>query len=591
MQDQVNSPFTIDGPPLLTSLLKKFTGLQQLEDRYHTMKRGQTLFYQSVLDELDIEFELSDEDRAKVPQDGPVMLLANHPFGAIDGLILAVLAKNLRPKSKILANQLLGRLAESNEVLIYVDVFAQKNSKRNNVKGMRAATDWLKEGNCLGVFPSGEVAAWAPKKASVMESEWNPHFAKMARRTGATVVPVYFAGRNSLAFQVASQIHPYLKLAMLPGEILKKQHLKIQLRLGKPIEPAKFSRYPQDTDLIAYLRQRTLLLSQRNQAEDLVTKARQRVEMTPIVESLPCSLLQDEIDALAPDRLLLDAGDYHVYCAKSAEIPHCLREIGRLRELSFRAVGEGTGKSLDLDLYDEYYLHLFLWHKASQEIAGAYRIGKSDQIFQRYRKKGFYSQSLFKFKSDFFREIGPALEMGRSFVSPNYQKSFAPLSLLWKGIAAFISQNPQYKTLFGPVSISKDFGALSKEMMIGFLEAQSQGSDLASLVKPRIPFKGKLVNRLGLNGEFAKMDLTQLNDAVEELEAGQRSVPILLKQYLKLGAKVLAFNLDPGFNDCLDGLILVDLLKTDPKNLEKYLGKTEAVAFLAIHQTSVPLPK
>jgi len=258
-----------------------------------------------------------------------------------------------------------------------------------------------------------------------------------------------------------------------------------------------------------------------------------------------------------------------------------LREVGRLREITFRAAGEGTGKPLDLDEFDNYYLHLFVWHTRKQELVGAYRLARTDAVRRQHGAGGLYTATLFRFGDPFLERLGPALELGRSFIRQEYQKGFAPLLLLWKGIGTFVARNPRYKILFGPVSISNQYQALSRELMISFLEKYTMLRDWSGLVRNRRGLrerwlKGPLRPALPATG-FDVEDLSALVGDIEQKPAG---VPVLLRQYLRLGGKLLGFNVDPKFADALDGLILVDLTKTEPKLLERYLGKNEATTFL-----------
>jgi putative hemolysin len=300
--------------------------------------------------------------------------------------------------------------------------------------------------------------------------------------------------------------------------------------------------------------------------------SRARHRTTDVVKAaVDPSVLAVEVAALAREQRLFRAGDLEVYVTPAHAIPAVLEEIGRLREVTFRAVGEGTGKATDLDRFDSSYLHLFVWNAAKQEIVGAYRLAGTDVT------SDLYTATLFKYNDDFLRKMGPALELGRSFVRAKYQRGFAPLLALWKGIGAYIARNPRYKTLFGPVSISNQYQAVSRELMVAYLERGASLRDWTGFVSSRNPFRRHTRNCLPPAGAF---DLEDLSDCVADLEPTRTGVPVLLRQYLKLGGKLLGFNVDPEFSDALDGLIVVDLTKTEPKLLERYLGKAETQEFL-----------
>jgi putative hemolysin len=278
-----------------------------------------------------------------------------------------------------------------------------------------------------------------------------------------------------------------------------------------------------------------------------------------------------DVAGLGREQRLSQASDLEVYLTPASAIPNVLEEIGRLRELTFRAVGEGTGKASDLDQFDQSYLHLFVWNAARKEVVGAYRLAGADVTNE------LYTGTLFHYSDEFLKKLGPALELGRSFIRPEYQKAFAPLLVLWKGIGSYVAQNPRYKILFGPVSISNQYQAVSRELMVAFLERRASFREWAGMVSARNPFR-----RLARTPRLPKglFDVEDLSQCVADLEPSRTGVPVLLRQYLKLGGELLGFNVDPEFSDALDGLIVVDLTRTEPRLLERYLGKGEASKFL-----------
>jgi hypothetical protein len=255
-----------------------------------------------------------------------------------------------------------------------------------------------------------------------------------------------------------------------------------------------------------------------------------------------------------------------------------LREIGRLREITFRAAGEGTGKREDLDEFDESYLHLFVWHADRREVVGAYRIGEVEGLRRMFGTNGLYTATLFHFGDAFLDRLGPAIELGRSFVRPEYQRTFAPLLLLWKGIGQYVARHPQYKVLFGPVSISNSYSSACRELMVAWLEQRNLLRELAGFVSARNPFRRQACRVPRAVG------LEDISEVIRDIDRGVTGVPVLLRQYLKLGGKLVGFNVDRSFSDALDGLIVVDLTKTEPKLLERYLGRNEAKTFLAFHR-------
>ena len=569
-------------PAPVEGAIEKLLALDQFDRLYEDAAGGSSPrpIAERTLAMLNVQPQVSGRDLALVPKQGPVVAVANHPFGLIEGAILGSVLPSVRPDLKIMANHLLATMPETSQWCIFVDPFGGEGAARANHKGLKDAIAWLKHGGMLAVFPAGEVSHLNLKERAVIDPEWNHSVARLIRITGASVLPMYFRGANSALFQLLGFLHPRVRTALLPHELFNKHNRSIEVRIGSPIAPAKMRAYQDDVALIRYLRHRTYLLQNRE-----APKQAPVAKNAPPASGILSEALAQEIARLAPERTLVETGEFSVLLAKAGEIPEVLNEIGRLREVTFRQVGEGTGRAIDLDGFDQHYWHLFVWNRAANEVAGAYRLGPSDEILASLGPEGFYTSRLFQWKRPFLDRISPALELGRSFVRPEYQKTYAPLLLLWKGIGQFLLRNPQYKLLFGPVSISNGYTAASRQLMVKFLSAYRQSPELAPLVRARNPFRhkgskpsAKLADEL--MGDAA-WDVEELSALVADVEIDRKGVPVLLKQYLKLGGELVAFHVDRRFADALDGLIVVDLRKTDPRVLERYMGKEGAAQFLA----------
>jgi len=303
-----------------------------------------------------------------------------------------------------------------------------------------------------------------------------------------------------------------------------------------------------------------------------------------VIDEVPRAMLQVEIDALPPDQRLVERGHFHVYYARAGQIPWTLQEIGRLREVTFRAVGEGTGRCSDIDLFDAFYLHLFVWDAHAASIVGAYRLGLVDQILARHGKRGLYTHSLFKYPTRMLHSLSPAIELGRSFVRAEYQRSFAALPLLWAGIGRFVERSPQYAVLFGGVSISARYAAASRRLIVEYLSAYRTHTRLAREVTPRRPFPARPPTAAPGGAPSATPEnMNELSRRIAQIEHDGKGVPVLLRQYLELGGKVLGFGLDRDFADTLDALIMVDLRTVEEAVLVRYMGKRGAAAFRAHH--------
>jgi putative hemolysin len=535
-----------------------------------------------LLKQLDITYRLTSDDLAKIPSHGPLVVVANHPFGGIEGIALGDLMQRVRPDTKILGNYLLERVEPIRDSLISVDPFGRRSSVSANAGTFRTCLRWLKAGNCLVTFPSGEVAHYCRQARRIVDPSWSPHIASLVRMSGAQVLPVYIPGRNSVLFNLMGQIHPRLRTLMLGRELMARRSSQIKLLVGRSIPAGRMKPYESDAELIRWLRFNTYFQANRTRPpQHPVIQPIRRLRRTRSPQSLiapvPNALQAAEIANLPADQKLIGHKQMAVYVAESRQIPQLMREIGRLREKTFREVGEGTGKSMDVDLFDSYYHHLILWNDARREVVGAYRMGHTRTILERYGRKGLYTHSLFHFKSGLLRQLDSAMELGRSFIRSTYQRQPNCLALLWKGIGAYIVRHPEYRILFGPVSISNSYHRVSKHIMIQFLQRCCTIQEPAAYARPRHPLRPLADRRLpeGAAG-MTPESIDDVSLLVSEIEDDGKRVPVLIKHYLKLNGQFIAFNVDRDFADAIDGLVVVDLMQTDAKLLQRFMGKEGA---------------
>jgi putative hemolysin len=552
-------------------ILRRMLGLDELDSLHARASRGlppAATFEAAVLSALDTRVSLHAAGPNAIPAAGPLIVAANHPTGMLDGLVLVELVRQARSDVRVLTSRALQGIPELAASCFFVDNSGAPDGPARSRPGLRAALLWLRGGGSLVLFPAGEVAWHSPRHHVPVDSPWIPTLGRLALTTRATIVPAYIEARNSWLFYAAGMLHPMLRTALLGRELLNKRRRRIQVRLGAPIQPEPAcARRPDVATVTAQCREAVDRLGALPGPRD--------ADIAPPVDS---SLLARDVDQLPSAARLIASGVFDVYCANAGSLPHVLEEIGRLRELSFRRVGEGTGRARDLDRFDPHYQHLFVWNRARLEIAGAYRIGATDRIVPEHGIPGLYTTTLFRYDERMLSRLGPALELGRSFVRPEYQRNYSPLLLLWKGIGRLVAQSPRYRTLFGPVSISSRYQDSSQQLLRAFLASERSDLTLAELVAARNPPSPLAPPSAA---EVAPASVDELDAAVARLE-GTQGIPVLLRQYLRLNAAVLGFNVDPAFGDSLDALMMVDLMRLPSGMLERYLGR-EAKAFYEYH--------
>ena len=580
----------------LNGLLERLLLLDRLNDIYAEMDKWEETgdFVGRALAALRIGYHVEPDDLGRIPSHGPLVVVANHPFGGIEGLMLAAVLQAVRPDVKIMANYLLERIPEMRPLIIPVDPFGGDGSVLRNLKPLKDALTWVGNGGVLAVFPAGQVSHLQLTKKQVVDPAWSKMVGRIIRRSAAPVLPVFFHGRNSALFQVAGLVHPLFRTVLLPHELLNKNSREVRLDIGNLVSAERIKGFEDDGQLMAYLRVRTYMLHHRLPAAKrrggiMHSWGKQTKQPQRVIDGPHASVIQGEVDLLPARQVLWETDQYSVMYASSQQIPNLLYEIGRLRELTFRGAGEGTGRAVDLDRFDLYYTHLFLWHKEKSELVGSYRLAPVDRVIERFGTKGLYTSTLFTYKETFFEHMRDAVELGRSFVRPEYQKSYSPLLLLWRGIARFIGLNPQYSTLFGAVTISEMYSPASRQLIVAFLKGKTYAPHLARMVKPRMAMRpgDRRSVKLRLDPELIT-DIEELSAFVSDLETDRKGVPVLLRQYIRMGGRLMGFNVDRSFANGLDGLVMVDLTKCEPKILERLMGRAEAASYLTYHNQTEP---
>ena len=587
-------PPPVPMPAWLWSGLKRVTGVDRLEALYRQLPSDLegVEFARQALEKLGVEWSAASHEIEEIPSTGGVVIAANHPYGGIDGLAAIVGIAGRRPDLKVVATRALSGIPALKEMIIPVDNFGVKEARGGNITAVRQALRHVKSGGALLMFPAGEVAHLELRSRQVVDPTWKKAAVGLLVTSEAPVIPLYVHGSNSIGFHLAGLLHPSLRTLLLPREVTNKRGSTLDLRFGNPIsnERLRACGRPKRVEQLLKVKLYSLAAPRARSLPTIATGAEKRHAPVDVAPPRNPKLILDEVDALDSRAHLLTVGSIDVLIAKGAAIPNLLHEIGRLREITFRAVGEGTGSALDIDRFDRFYEHLIAWDRKKHCVIGAYRLARIDEVRRCYGRASLYLNTLFEFRDPLLTLLGPTLELGRSFVRPEYQRSFVPLLALWRGIAEYVSRNPRYSKLIGPVSVSADFDEASRDLMVRYLRWHHLDPVLGALVRPRTPYRPFRSLAVMRHSLLQMQEIDELSPllcmSAETPESRSASVPVLLRQYLKLGGRVLSFNVDESFGHCVDCLTVVDLCQTSDEVLSKYMDKSGLRRFRDHHANS-----
>ncbi|WP_209402521.1 lysophospholipid acyltransferase family protein [Pseudozobellia sp. WGM2] len=563
-------------------ILMKVTKITNMNRRYDKMSHldGEK-FLNAVLEQYEIDYEIPEEDLKRIPKAGPFITVSNHPLGGMDGIVLLKIMLQHRSDYKVMANFLLQRFEPLAQYIFPVNPFENHKEAKSSMAGFKNAMLHVRGGYPLGIFPAGEVSTQKEGKL-VIDKAWEETAIKLIRKAEVPVVPIYFHARNSKLFYRLSKISDVFRTAKLPSEVYSQYRRPIKIRIGQPISVATQKEQLTLEEYTALLRRKTYILANAYEKErlfdQLPTSLKLPKQPRKIARPVRSELIQAEIVKLVEkDRRLLQSKNYEVFLAPAKEMPFTLQEIGRQREITFREIGEGTNNSIDIDQFDAYYHHMFLWDNEAKVIAGAYRMGLGNQIFSKYGIDGFYLQDLFRFDSELFGMMSQSIEMGRAYIMKEYQQKPMPLFLLWKGIVHTTLRYPEHKYLIGGVSISNQFSNFSKSLMIEFMKSNYWDPYVAQYVRPKKEFKVKLKDA---DKEFVfdetQADLNKFDRLIDEVEPGNLRLPVLIKKYIKQNAKVVAFNVDPLFNNAIDGLMYIRIADLPESTVKPVMEEFQA---------------
>lgn len=556
-KSQVKNALNIPGiaGSIVAAMAMRVAGFDKLNEMYSHVEDYQGIeFIDKLFEHLEINLDFNKDSLSSIPKEGSLLITSNHPFGGLDGMAALKVLSMVRSDIKVLTNMFVAHVPNIKDFFIPVNTtYGFGRIVRSNYAGLRQAEEHLNKGGALIVFPAGEVSANSVDN-NIEDAEWQSTIIRIARKAQSQILPIFFAGGNSWYFQFLSKISVKLSDLRLPAELSNKKGKDVYLRIGSYINPVELSRFKDDKAVAKYLRSRSYALEC-----EVNNVIQSEGEQVPLISPIATEDLLKDIEANKSDKLFT-VGTYSAYLFDYEKIPNLIREIGLRREEAFRGVGEGTGKEIDLDQYDNYYKHLILWDDENKDMVGAYRIGLGREIIEKYGIEGFYSHTLFRYSPEFAPVLKESVELGRSFVSVSHQKDTMGLVLLLKGLFYVMIKYEEYKHLLGPVSISSWYPKFYRSVMIHYLRQFASAEEYKNMLNPLHPFKE----------EFGRVDIDSfLSGKTDNLEGfdrylyrvsqGKYRLPTLVKKYIKLGAKIVDYNVDPDFNYCVDGLIILTL--------------------------------
>lgn len=515
-------------------------------------------FVEKVLEYFDFGYQVSTLDRERIPVSGRLVIISNHPIGSLDGLALLKMVSEVRADVKVVANEVLYALKPLRSMLLPVDNMSGKRNRRENLEAIH---DYIANEGAVIIFPAGEVSRFGP--AGIRDGRWRNGFIKFAERNNAPILPVHISARNSVFFYALSLLAKPLSTLWLIREMFKQNNSSMRISVGPAIEADVYQDLPLTVPGKVRLFKRHIYKLGRRRKN--LGEPCFKPQAQPVAHPEDRQALRRAVRAC--ERLGETRDGMEVYCYQYSGDCTVMREIGRLREISFRAVGEGTGRRRDVDNYDAHYDHILLWDETQLELVGAYRLKRVASL---EADQSLYSATLFDYHLDKDSEIMQlGAELGRSFVQPKYWGKNA-LDYLWQGVGRYLNRYPEVRYLFGPVSLSDKMPRPAKDLIVQFYQRYFPNQQ--PWVSAKMPYQ--LVSGSNpFDGDDYKADFVTLKARVSELGG---SIPTLYKQYSELceegGVCFSTFNIDPDFADCIDGMVLVDIEKMKPLRRKRYLG-------------------
>lgn len=557
-------PYTTPVNRAIVNAARSLLGINKINELYDKIPESRGAdFARGVLAELGVEVKVGGVGVDRIPASGAFIVVVNHPHGALDGLMLIDIIARVRPDVKLLGNFLLTKIEELNDLFLPFDKFDANDSR--NISGVRKAVEHLESGAPLVIFPAGEVSTFQRGFARMEDKPWSKSMMKFIYKAQVPIVPIYIDGSNSLMFHLLGKIHPILRTVRLPRELTNKRGRAVSVAIASPLTVRSQSEFESQDKFSHFLRTnvyilRAAIIGDVTTEQEADHSSSAKTDSAPLVSHVPSRELAAEIAKLPPSAKLFESGSMQLYCAPVSMILLTMVEIKRLREENLRAMGEGANNASNFDKYDLIYEHLFLWDAENKRVVGSYWVGFGDKLMRKGGGfEGFYTYTMFEYSRQMNEMLNSSIELGPLFIAADYQRHPLGLVLLWRGVLALLISRPKYRYLMGPVSMSGHYSAASKWVIINYIKQNFWQKEFAKWVVPRngLSVLGRPQVSQQLIRGISRESL--IDKLLRDIEPGGAGIPVLIRKYLQLSGRVLAFNIDPDFNDSLDALLMVDL--------------------------------
>jgi putative hemolysin len=549
---------------ILGPIIDRVLGFRKLENFYEKSNLqglNKEKFVHQALLNLNVSSKINNKLFENIPHEGPLIIVSNHPYGGIEGIILADILSGIRKDVKFMANSGLSLIREMNDFFLFTNPLKTHNYK--NISSIRACQEHLHNKGLLVLFPAGKVAHYRKEKKRITDGNWNRIAAKLSKNMNTPVLPVFIAGSNSKLFHFLGSIYYRFRLLMLPRELMKMRNKTVNIYSGNLLKSDQLK--GSSREITEFLRMQTYL-----QDPDYIYTRQIEADSTnlpDLISAVPYELIKNELKQLPEKQHLLDFKNYSVYYGYYEQLENTVREITRIRELTFREMKEGSGADRDTDRFDETYTQLFIVNNNTEEIIGAYRMGQIDLLLKNNNIKDIYLSKMFNFKGEFYTKMKSAVEMGRSFLIPSEQKSLYGFFLLWRGIGEFMVRNPKYRYLYGTVSLSNIYDTRSIALMYRELVGEK------NLVEPVSDIDIKIHPEVEEYLAKKNLSLKELDILIKSIEPDGKGLPVLVRQYSKLGAQFISIGRDIEFRNTPGMLLIVNTGKTPAKTIRRYFAE------------------